>query len=159
MPKTASKRIKDPGIIAACHCGAEYETEYSASIETHTATSIDSVHTKLTDTPQEESVESRPDEWENDYYMPTMATHTMHTKTYDEDYEAERAIEQKATLDEEDRLLHHSSWKNKSLSIDIYVSIDNPIGISVDTPFALSIDYPIRISIDPLLVKLYVWVE
>ncbi|KAF2614348.1 hypothetical protein F2Q70_00011577 [Brassica cretica] len=26
-PQTTSRRINDPGIIAACHCGAEYETE------------------------------------------------------------------------------------------------------------------------------------
>ncbi|KAF3609196.1 hypothetical protein DY000_02049299 [Brassica cretica] len=45
-PQTISRRINDPGIIAACHCGNEYETEYSASIETHTATSIDSGHQK-----------------------------------------------------------------------------------------------------------------
>ena len=29
-PQTSSRRIEnDPGLIAACHCGAEYETEYS----------------------------------------------------------------------------------------------------------------------------------
>ncbi|KAF3526501.1 hypothetical protein F2Q69_00048350 [Brassica cretica] len=32
----------DLGYIATCHCGAEYETEYSESIDTHTASSIDS---------------------------------------------------------------------------------------------------------------------
>ncbi|KAF2557856.1 hypothetical protein F2Q68_00016721 [Brassica cretica] len=42
--QTLSRQINDPGIIAACHCGVEYETDYSASIETHTATSIDSCH-------------------------------------------------------------------------------------------------------------------
>ncbi|KAF3592298.1 hypothetical protein DY000_02021525 [Brassica cretica] len=26
QPHTTSKRIDDPGLIAACHCGAEYET-------------------------------------------------------------------------------------------------------------------------------------
>ncbi|KAF3551536.1 hypothetical protein DY000_02007376 [Brassica cretica] len=77
-PHTTSRRINDPGIIAAC--GAEYETEYSASIETHTATSIDSAHQILTDTPKDESIDSSQGEWENDYYVPTMATHTMHTK-------------------------------------------------------------------------------
>ncbi|KAF3570230.1 hypothetical protein F2Q69_00058710 [Brassica cretica] len=51
-----------------------------------------------------------------------MATHNMHTEEYDEDYEEERAIEQRANLDEEDRLLHHSSWKKKSPSIDRYGS-------------------------------------
>ncbi|KAF3587386.1 hypothetical protein F2Q69_00029054 [Brassica cretica] len=47
-----------------------------------------------------------------------MAAHNMHTEEYDEDYEEEQAIEQRATLDEEDRLLHHSFWKKKSPSID-----------------------------------------
>ncbi|KAF3596321.1 hypothetical protein DY000_02022994 [Brassica cretica] len=42
----------------------------------------------------------------------------MHTEEYDEDYEEERAIEHRVILDEEDRLLHHSSWKKKSPSID-----------------------------------------
>ncbi|KAF2532526.1 hypothetical protein F2Q70_00030181 [Brassica cretica] len=95
-PQTFSRRITDPGIIAACHCGAEYEKEYSASIETHTATSIDSAHQKSTDIPGEESVDSCPEDWENDYYKPTLAAytrHTMHTEEYDEDYEEERAAE------------------------------------------------------------------
>ncbi|KAF3488828.1 hypothetical protein F2Q69_00052471 [Brassica cretica] len=117
-PHTTSRRINDPGIIAACHCGADYETKYSASIETHTATSIHGAHQKSTDGAAEESVDSIPEDWENDYYNPTMATHIMHTEEYDEDYEEERAIEQRVTLDEEDRLLHHSSWKKKSPSID-----------------------------------------
>ncbi|KAF3550333.1 hypothetical protein DY000_02006521 [Brassica cretica] len=43
-PQTSSGRIDDPGLIAACHCGAEYETEYSVLIETHTAILIDSAH-------------------------------------------------------------------------------------------------------------------
>ena len=47
-----------------------------------------------------------------------MAADTMHTEDYDEDYEEERDIEQRATLDEEDRILHHSPWKKKSPSID-----------------------------------------
>ena len=25
-PQTSSRRIDDPGLITACHCGAEYET-------------------------------------------------------------------------------------------------------------------------------------
>ena len=44
--------------------------------------------------------------------------HTMHTEEYDEDYEKERAIEYKAVLAEEDRLLHHSSWKRNAPSIE-----------------------------------------
>ncbi|KAF2537198.1 hypothetical protein F2Q68_00020685 [Brassica cretica] len=124
-PKKSSRRIDDPVFIAACHCGAEYETGYSVSIETHTTTSIDSAHQKSIDSLKEESVDSCPSDWENDYFNPTMATHTrdtMHTEEYDEDYEEERAIEYIAILDEEDRPLHHSSWKRNAPSIDINVS-------------------------------------
>ena len=95
------------------------------SIENHTETSIDSAHQKSTDAPKEESVDSSPEGLENDYYNPTMAAHTrhtMHTEEYDENYEKERAIGYKAVLDEEDRLLHHSSWKRNALSIDRTVS-------------------------------------
>ncbi|KAF2545621.1 hypothetical protein F2Q70_00022372 [Brassica cretica] len=147
-PQTISRRINDPRIIAACHCGDEYETEYSASNETHTVISIDSAHKISTDTQKEESVDSSQREWENDYYIPTMETHTMHTAEYDEYYEEERAIEQRATLDEEDRLLHHSSWKNKSPSIDKYdsTSIDtqphqpNHLRASIDNAHFALID-------------------
>ncbi|KAF3608389.1 hypothetical protein DY000_02048625 [Brassica cretica] len=54
-PHMSSRRINDPGIIAACHCGVEYDIEYSASIETHTTTSIDSANQKSTDNPHDES--------------------------------------------------------------------------------------------------------
>ncbi|KAF3506261.1 hypothetical protein F2Q69_00006543 [Brassica cretica] len=61
---------------------------------------------------------------------PTMVAHTrdnMHTEEYDEDYEEERAIEYRAILDEEDRFLHHSSWKRNA------PSIDKTISTSIDT--------------------------
>ena len=54
-----------------------------------------------------------------------MAAHTrdtLHTEEYDEDYKEERAIEYRAILDEEDRLLHHSYWKGNAPSIDKTVS-------------------------------------
>ncbi|KAF3606992.1 hypothetical protein DY000_02048439 [Brassica cretica] len=68
-------------------------------------------------------------DWENDFYNPTMAMHTatLHTEEYDEDYEEERAIEYIAILAEEDRLLHHSSWKRN------VTSIDKTIPTSIDT--------------------------
>ncbi|KAF3509616.1 hypothetical protein F2Q69_00005916 [Brassica cretica] len=81
------------------------------------STSIDSAHEKSIDSPKEESVDSSPEDWENDYYNPIMVTHTrdtMHTEEYDEDYEEERAVEYKAIIDEDDRLLHHSSWKRNA---------------------------------------------
>ena len=102
------KRINDPGIIAVCHCGDEYETEYSESIETHTSTSIDSSNQKSTDIPHDESVDSIPDEWENDYYNPTIDAYirqNMHIDEYDEDYEEERAIEYRAISEHRSKLL------------------------------------------------------
>ena len=120
-PHTISRRINDPWIIAACHCGDEYGTEYSESIETNTSTSIDNDHHKLTDIPHDESVDSIPDEWENDYYNPTIGAYTrqnMHTEEHDEDFEEDQAIEYRAILDEEDKLLHHSCWKRTAPSID-----------------------------------------
>ncbi|KAF3593856.1 hypothetical protein DY000_02021297 [Brassica cretica] len=47
-----------------------------------------------------------------------MHTATLHTEEYDEDYEEERAIEYRAILAEEDRPLHHSSWKRNATSIE-----------------------------------------
>ncbi|KAF3537745.1 hypothetical protein F2Q69_00023534 [Brassica cretica] len=38
---------------------------------------------KPTDAEGEESVDICQGEWENDYYIPTLATHTMHTEEYD----------------------------------------------------------------------------
>ena len=98
-------------------------------IETHIATSIDSAYQKSTDAPREESIDSSPEDWENDYYNPIVAAytrHNMHTKEYDKDYK-ERAVEYKAILDEEDKLLHHSSWKKNA------PSIDGTISTSIDT--------------------------
>ena len=112
--QTLSRRINDPGIIAACHCEVKYETHYSASIETHTAISIDSVHQISIDRRHGESVDSRPDDWENDYYNPAIAAYTrqnLPTEEYDEDYEEERATDYRAIINAENKLLHHSSWK------------------------------------------------
>ncbi|KAF2543535.1 hypothetical protein F2Q68_00032731 [Brassica cretica] len=63
-----------------------------------------------------------PNEWENDYYNPTIDAYTrqnMHTDENDDDFEEERAIEYRAILDEEDRLLHQSSCKRKAPSFDM----------------------------------------
>ena len=124
-PQSSSRRIDDPWLIAACHFGAGYETEYSASIETHTATSIDGTHHKSIDIPKAESVDSSPGDWENDYYNPTMVVHTaiptrdtLHTEEYDEDYKEERTTEYRGICAEEDRLLRHSSWQRNATLID-----------------------------------------
>ncbi|KAF3582423.1 hypothetical protein DY000_02031238 [Brassica cretica] len=150
-PQTISRGINNPGIIAACHCGDEYETEYSESIEARTATSINSSNQKSTDIPHDESVDSNPDEWENDYYNPTIDAYTRqntHTDEYDEDYEEERVIEYRAILDEEDKILYHSSCKRTAPSTDRtrLPSIDTQPqqrcrkGASTDTAYYKSID-------------------
>ena len=57
-----------------------------------------------------------------------MAAHTkdtMHAEEYDD--EEERATEYGAILDEEDKLLHHSSWKRN------VPSIDRSVSTSIDT--------------------------
>ncbi|KAF3567232.1 hypothetical protein DY000_02014960 [Brassica cretica] len=113
-------------VPVACNCGAEYETEYSASIETHTPTSIDSANQKSIANHLEESIDSSPDDWENDYYNPNFAVDTatpsdgakLHTEEYDEDYEEERATEYISIHAEEDRLLHHSYGIRNATSID-----------------------------------------
>ena len=151
IPVKTPQRINDPGIIAACRCGTEYETDYSASIETHTETSIDSGHQKSTDIPPKESVNSHSDDWKNDYYNLIIAAYTrqhMHTEEYDEDYEEERATEYRVILDEEDKRLHHSSWKRNAPSIDMtsWPSIDTQPHqryqkrASTDTAYYKSID-------------------
>ncbi|KAF2582430.1 hypothetical protein F2Q68_00004547 [Brassica cretica] len=72
----------------------------------------------------------------------------MHTEEYDEDYEEEQATEYRANLDEEDKLLHHSSWKRNAPSIDMtsWPSIDTQHHqryrkrASTDTAYYKSID-------------------
>ncbi|KAF3523804.1 hypothetical protein F2Q69_00047521 [Brassica cretica] len=56
----------------------------------------------------------------------------MHTNEYDEDYEEEQAIEFRAILDEEDKLLHHSSCTRSAPSIarTSLPSIDNTFRIN-----------------------------
>ncbi|KAF2620887.1 hypothetical protein F2Q68_00039924 [Brassica cretica] len=46
---TGASHGNDLGYIAACHCGAGYETEYSELIDTHTVSSIDSNESPTTD--------------------------------------------------------------------------------------------------------------
>ena len=69
-------------------------------IKTHTPTSIDSANQKSIDNHLEESIDNSPNDWENDYYNPTMVVHTSiptiatpHREEYDENYEEERATE------------------------------------------------------------------
>ncbi|KAF3581241.1 hypothetical protein DY000_02031084 [Brassica cretica] len=87
----------DLGYIAACHCGAEYEIEYSELIDTHTASSIDSNESPTTDEHYPTSLDGKepvdhftlPDQLET--VIPS--SNEDPTEEYDEDYWKERAIE------------------------------------------------------------------
>ncbi|KAF3522823.1 hypothetical protein F2Q69_00049444 [Brassica cretica] len=89
-------------------------------------------HQKSTDAPKEESVDSSQDDWENDYYNPTMAAYTrqnMHTEEYDEDYEEERATENAPSIDitgspSIDTKPHQGNRKRASTDIAYYSSND-----------------------------------
>ncbi|KAF2586684.1 hypothetical protein F2Q70_00036112 [Brassica cretica] len=59
-PQTISRRINDPRIIAACHCGAEYETDYPASIDTRHQQSINTRHQQSIDNNNATSIDNRP---------------------------------------------------------------------------------------------------
>ncbi|KAF2594748.1 hypothetical protein F2Q70_00043119 [Brassica cretica] len=115
--------VPDAHRSSSCHCGAEYETKYSASIESHTATSIDSAQLKSTDTPREESVDSSLEDWENDYYNPTMAANTRHTM-----HTEENASSVYRTVSTSiDTQPHQTSQKRASTDIAYYPSIDTGV--------------------------------
>ena len=60
-----------------------------ASIETHTATSIDSAHQKSIDILKEESVDSSPEDWKNDYYNPIVGVNNATPEIYDDLFDEE----------------------------------------------------------------------
>src|SRR5690606_1218984 len=49
----------DSGFIAVCHCEAEYETEYSESIDTHYSISIDSETQYATNAHEDITIDSQ----------------------------------------------------------------------------------------------------
>ncbi|KAF3522121.1 hypothetical protein F2Q69_00048746 [Brassica cretica] len=91
----------DLGYIASCHCGAEYEIEYSESIDTHTTSSIDSNESPTTDEhyPRRSTGSIRLTTSHSGFHE-SFAVETVipssnedPTEEYDEDYLKERAIE------------------------------------------------------------------
>ncbi|KAF3538270.1 hypothetical protein F2Q69_00023407 [Brassica cretica] len=162
--QTSSMRINDPGIIAACHCGVEYATEYLALNETHTTTSIDSGHQKSTDTPHEESIDSSPADWENDYYNPIMAVNDAPPETpddlYDEEYRKKGILVYKfrplkpeiQAQVETDSLLAEAYGKGTSSSrisdVDRRAAIDREIEASIERAKKKPFDVNMPPSID-----------
>ncbi|KAG5397556.1 hypothetical protein IGI04_019370 [Brassica rapa subsp. trilocularis] len=104
---------KELGFIGACHCGAEYKseykTEYSESIDTPTFPSIDSNESTVTDDRNNTSLDVKLPRGRDDYsiggwadsgFHESFAVDTVitspneeHTEEYDEDYWKERVIE------------------------------------------------------------------
>ncbi|KAF2589752.1 hypothetical protein F2Q70_00039450 [Brassica cretica] len=109
----------DLGYIAVCHCGAEYEIEYSESIDTHTASSIDSNESPTTDEHYPTSLDGKhpvdhftlPDQLET--IIPSSKEDP--TEEYDEDYWKERAID---IAMQDDRYSSHSFNNTSPPSID-----------------------------------------
>ncbi|KAF2594419.1 hypothetical protein F2Q70_00043363 [Brassica cretica] len=137
-----SRRINDPGIIAACHYGEDYEINYSASIETHTATSIDNGHQKSINISHDESVDSRPDDWESDYYNPIMAVNDATTEISDGLYDEELLNMQKR--DGTDQVQAEVAWERTRTSHPI----GRAIRPSIETLHQQSIDNNNSTSID-----------
>ncbi|KAF3583423.1 hypothetical protein F2Q69_00030550 [Brassica cretica] len=119
------KKKSDPRkfAIPSCHCGAEYETEYSESIDTHTITSINSNESTMTDERYPTSLDGMqpvdhstlPDHWADSEFHESFALETVilssnedPTEEYDEDYWKERA-----SVD-----THPNPAKRSSASID-----------------------------------------
>ncbi|KAF3489463.1 hypothetical protein F2Q69_00052016 [Brassica cretica] len=147
----------DLGYIAACYCGAEYETQYSESIDTHTVSSIDSNESLMTDERYPTSLDGKqlvdhftlPDQFYPDvaFQQPNNRGRDDYSigKEYDEDYWKERAIE---IAMQDDRYSSHSFNNTSPPSIDrvhsasidtnphpakrSYASIDTIHGTSID---------------------------
>ncbi|KAF3561604.1 hypothetical protein DY000_02017521 [Brassica cretica] len=123
----------DLGYIAACHCGAQYETEYSESIDTHSITSIDSNKSPTTDERYPTSLDGMqpvdhstlPDQYYPDFAFQQpnrngletviLSSNEDPTEEYDEDYCKEIATE--ITMHDE-RYSTHSFHNTPTPSID-----------------------------------------
>ncbi|KAG5410836.1 hypothetical protein IGI04_007155 [Brassica rapa subsp. trilocularis] len=149
---------RELGFIGACHCGAEYEseyeTEYSESIDTPTFPSIDSNVSMVTDDHNntrghdDYSIGSWADSgFHESFAVDTVITspHEEHTEEYDENYWKERAIEMSL---QDERLETHNFTNTFPTSFDAVhsTSIDThprpakqPL-TSIDTSKRTSID-------------------
>ncbi|KAF3530185.1 hypothetical protein DY000_02040008 [Brassica cretica] len=83
----------------------------------------DTPHLKSIDIPSRTSIDTEPRDMvvrDNNGDLHDQEGHLRNAvDEYDEDFEEERAIEYRAILDEEDKLLHHSSWKRNAPSFDM----------------------------------------
>ncbi|KAF2573527.1 hypothetical protein F2Q70_00002182 [Brassica cretica] len=121
-----------------------------STIDTHPIASIDSGHPKLTDVEGDKSVDTCPDEWENDYYNPTIATYTRQNMHTDENAPS---IDM-TSLPSIDTQSHQRCRKRASTDAAYYKSIDTEVHHAQEeaawekSRFSHPIDREIRSSID-----------
>ncbi|KAF2593262.1 hypothetical protein F2Q70_00043557 [Brassica cretica] len=167
-PQTIPRRINDPGIIAACHCGAECESDNSKSIDTHPVTSIDARHPKSTHTEGDESRASTktayyksvdPDfnrvrdgdysigSWADEHHHESFAVETTtYTPGADklQDSFTDEELLNMQKRDDTDQIQAEAAWERTRFS----QSIDTRHQQSIDTRHQQSIDTLPQQSID-----------
>ncbi|KAG5384648.1 hypothetical protein IGI04_036118 [Brassica rapa subsp. trilocularis] len=145
---------KELDFIGACHCGAEYETEYSESIDTTTSPSIDFNVSMVTD--DHNNTRGHDDystgSWADSGFHESFAVdteitspHEEHTEEYDEEYWKERAIEMSL---QDERLETHNFTNTfptlfdavQSTSVDPHPRPAKQPLTSIDTSKGTSID-------------------
>ncbi|KAF2576614.1 hypothetical protein F2Q70_00004340 [Brassica cretica] len=129
----------DLGYIVACHCGAEYKTEFSESIDTRTVSSIDSNESPTTDERYPTSLDGKqPSSWADSGFHESFAVDTVipssnedPTEEYDEDYWKERATE---------IAMHDDRYSGLSFNNTSPQSIDSTAPATIDRHMVASID-------------------
>ncbi|KAG5375818.1 hypothetical protein IGI04_040414, partial [Brassica rapa subsp. trilocularis] len=123
---------KELGFIGACHCGAEYESEYLESIDTPTFPSIDSNESTVTDDRNNTSLDvdqpvdhfAPPNHCYPHFASNLQAREDEHTEEYDEDYWKEHAIEM---------YLQDERFETHKFTTTFPTSLDEVHSTSVDT--------------------------
>ncbi|KAG5415440.1 hypothetical protein IGI04_003007 [Brassica rapa subsp. trilocularis] len=156
------------GYIAACHCGAEYETEYSESIDTHTVTSIDSYESPTFDESYPTSLNGRiPVDYSTspDQYYPDFAFEQPNKNRRDDyligswadrGFHESFAVETVILSSNEDPIEEYDEdyWKERPTEITLQDesysthSVNNMPTPSIDEIYSASIDSHPIICID-----------
>ncbi|KAF2580106.1 hypothetical protein F2Q68_00005369 [Brassica cretica] len=116
-----SRRFNDPGIIAACHCGAKYEFDYSASIDTHPRASTDTAYYKSVDTDfnraqeGDYSIGSSADEHHHESFAVETATYTPGADKLQDSFTDEELLNMQRR-DETDQIQAEVAWERTRFS-------------------------------------------
>ncbi|KAF3548613.1 hypothetical protein DY000_02008207 [Brassica cretica] len=144
-----SRRFNDPGIIAACRCGAKYEFDYSASIDTHPRASTDTAYYKSVDTDfnraqeGDYSIGSSADEHHHESFAVETVTYTPGADKLQDSFTDEELLNMQRR-DETDQIQAEVAWERtrfshpidarhqQSTDIRHQKSIDNNVATSID---------------------------